>query len=420
MKIKMLMAFVALLLFSAFTADRTITIFMIGDSTMANKPLEGGNQERGWGHVLGGYFSENIRVENHARNGRSSKSFIDEGLWEVVINKVKPGDYVFIQFGHNDEKADEKRHTDPGSTFDANLRRFVKETRAKGGIPVLFNAIVRRNFRNNKNAVAEDDVRKDLSKGSASQDGEVLIDTHGKYLESPRNVAKELDVPFVDMNKITHDLVQEMGPETSKKLFMWIPEGVCAACPKGREDNTHLNVYGARTIAGLTVDAIAKEVPTLAPFVRHYDFVVAKDGSGDFFTIQEAIHAVPDFRKAGRTTILVRKGVYKEKVVIPESKISVSLIGEDGAILTMMILLLKRTISEKKCLPPVHQPVISMLPISMLRISLSRIVPAEWGRQWPVLLVEIALISKTVVFWEIRILCTLMAKTVVSFMTIVI
>lgn len=420
MKIKMLMAFVALLLFSAFTADRTITIFMIGDSTMANKPLEGGNQERGWGHVLGGYFSENIRVENHARNGRSSKSFIDEGLWEVVINKVKPGDYVFIQFGHNDEKADEKRHTDPGSTFDANLRRFVKETRAKGGIPVLFNAIVRRNFRNNKNAVAEDDVRKDLSKGSVSQDGEVLIDIHGKYLESPRNVAKELDVPFVDMNKITHDLVQEMGPEASKKLFMWIPEGVCAACPKGREDNTHLNVYGARTIAGLTVDAIAKEVPALAPFVRHYDFVVAKDGSGDFFTIQEAIHAVPDFRKAGRTTILVRKGVYKEKVVIPESKISVSLIGEDGAILTMMILLLKRTISEKKCLPPVHQPVISMLPISMLRISLSRIVPAEWGRQWPVLLVEIALISKTVVFGEIRILCTLMAKTVVSFMTIVI
>lgn len=169
---------------------------------------------------------------------------------------------------------------------------------------------------------------------------------------------------------------------------------MCAACPKGREDNTHLNVYGARTIAGLTVDAIAKEVPALAPFVRHYDFVVAKDGSGDFFTIQEAIHAVPDFRKAGRTTILVRKGVYKEKVVIPESKISISLIGEDGAILTMMILLLKRTISEKKCLPPVHQPVISMLPISMLRISLSRIVPAEWGRQWPVLLVEIALISK--------------------------
>ena len=285
---------------------------------------------------------------------------------------------------------------------------------------MLFNAIVRRNFRNNKNAVAEDDVRKDLSKGSVSQDGEVLIDTHGKYLESPRNVAKELDVPFVDMNKITHDLVQEMGAGGSKKLFMWIPEGVCAACPKGREDNTHLNVYGARTIAGLTVDAIAKEVPALAPFVRHYDFVVAKDGSGDFFTIQEAIHAVPDFRKAGRTTILVRKGVYKEKVVIPESKISISLIGEDGAILTNDDFASKKNYFGEEMSTSGSSTCYIYAPISMLRISLSRIVPAEWGRQWPVLLVEIALISKTVVFWEIRILCTLMAKTVVSFMTIVI
>lgn len=328
------MASVAILLFSAFTTDRTITVFMIGDSTMANKTLEGGNRERGWGHVLGGYFSEDVRVENHARNGRSSKSFIDEGLWDTVINRVKPGDYVFIQFGHNDEKADESRHTDPGTTFDDNLRRFVNETRAKGGIPVLFNAIVRRNFHDNKNAVAEDDVRRDLSKKDIPNEGCILIDTHGKYLDSPRNVANELDVPFVDMNKITHDLVQGLGAEASKKLFMWIPAGVYAACPKGRQDNTHLNVYGARTIAGLTVDAIAKEVSALAPFVRHYDFVVAKDGSGDFMTVQEAVNAVPDFRKASRTTILIRKGVYKEKVIVPESKISISLIGEEGAVLT--------------------------------------------------------------------------------------
>ena len=245
---------------------------------------------------------------------------------------MKPGDYVFIQFGHNDEKADEKRHTDPGTTFDANLKRFVEETRAKGGIPVLFNSIVRRNFRNNENAVAEDDHRKE--KLAVAEEGNVLIDTHGKYLDSPRNVAKELDVPFVDMNKLTHDLVQGMGPEDSKKLFMWIPEGKYAACPKGRQDNTHLNVYGARTIARITVEAIAKEVPALAPYVRYYDFVVAKDGSGDFFTIQEAINAVPDFRKENRTTILVRKGEYKEKLVVPASKINVSLIGEDGAVLT--------------------------------------------------------------------------------------
>lgn len=311
MKVRLLVALFTLILFSAFTTDKAITIFMIGDSTMADKPINAGNQERGWGHALPGFFSEGIRVENHAKNGRSSKSFINEGLWEVVVNRIKPGDYVFIQFGHNDEKEDEKRHTDPGTTFDENLRRFVKETRAKGGIPVLFNSIARRNF----------------------VEG-VLVDTHGKYLDSPRNVAKELSVPFVEMNKLTHDLVQGMGVEASKKLFMWIPEGVSPACPKGREDNTHLTIWGARTIAGITVDAIAKEVPALAPFVRHFDFVVAKDGSGDFFTIQEAIDAVPDFRKAGRTTILVRKGVYMEKLVVPESKISISLIGEDGAVLT--------------------------------------------------------------------------------------
>lgn len=137
----------ALILFSAFRADKpVITIFMIGDSTMANKKIDGGNPERGWGMVLPGFFSEDIRIDNHAANGRSSKSFISEGRWEKVISKVKKGDYVFIQFGHNDEKADSTRHTDPGSTFDENLRRYVNETRAKGGIPVLFNSIVRRNF----------------------------------------------------------------------------------------------------------------------------------------------------------------------------------------------------------------------------------------------------------------------------------
>ena len=115
---------------------------------------------------------------------------------------------------------------------------------------------------------------------------------------------------------------------------MWVPANQVAAIPKGREDNTHLNVHGGRIVAGLAMDAIAKEVPELAKYVRHYDFVVAQDGSGDFFTVQEAIDAVPDFRKNIRTTILVRKGVYKEKIVVPESKINISLIGQEGAILS--------------------------------------------------------------------------------------
>jgi pectinesterase len=331
-KLLLLIAGLFVVLFSAFTSDKTITIFMIGDSTMANKPLEGDNQERGWGQVLGGFFSEEIVIDNHAKNGRSSKSFIDEGRWDVVLRKMKPGDYVFIQFGHNDEKANPDRHTDPGTTFDANLKRFVSETRAKGGIPVLFNSIVRRNFRVNENAVAEDDYRK--IKLTELPEGDVLIDTHGEYLNSPRNVAKEMDVPFVDMNKLTHDLVQGMGPEASKKLYMWMPANKFASCPQGRQDNTHLSVYGARTITRMTVEAIAEVVPALKPYVRYYDFVVAKDGSGDFFTLQDAIDAVPDFRKEKRTNILVRTGVYKEKLIVPECKLNISLIGEDGAVLT--------------------------------------------------------------------------------------
>lgn len=331
-KIHLLCMMLSVLFLSAFRSDRVITVYMIGDSTMANKSLDAGNQERGWGHVLGGYFTEDVRVENHAVNGRSSKSFIDEGRWDAVVNKIRPGDYVFIQFGHNDEKADPKRHTDPGTTFDENLRKFVRETRAKGGIPVLFNSIVRRNFGANPQAVAADDVRSEQSDDIV--EGDTLVDTHGKYLDSPRNVAREMGVTFIDLNKATKELVESMGVEGSKELFMWIPKGVSPACPKGRQDNTHLNVYGARKVAKLAAQAIEKQIPEFGKYVRYYDFVVAKDGSGDFFTVQEAINAVPDFRKNKRTTILVRKGEYKERVIIPECKINVSLIGEEGAVIT--------------------------------------------------------------------------------------
>ena len=331
----LLLLVTAFILFSAFRADKPfITIFTIGDSTMANKKLDGGNPERGWGMMLPGFFSEDIRVDNHAANGRSSKSFITEGRWEKVISQVKKGDYVFIQFGHNDEKTDSARHTDPGTTFDDNLRRFVNETRAKGGIPVLFNSIVRRNFVQPKDASIAKDARQTPGEQELPKEGSVLFDTHGAYLDSPRNVAKEMGVVFIDMNKITHDLVQGLGPVESKKLYMFVEPGKIPAFPKGREDNTHLNIYGARTIAGLTVDAIAGQIPELEKYVRHYDYVVAQDGTGDFFTVQEAINAVPDFRKNVRTTILVRKGTYKEKIIIPESKINISLIGEDGAVLT--------------------------------------------------------------------------------------
>lgn len=232
----LILAFLVLSAFCVHLFSQSITIFTIGDSTMANKPLENNNQERGWGQMLQVFFNDKIQIDNHAVNGRSSKSFIDEGRWEKVLLTMKEGDYVFIQFGHNDEKPDEARHTDPGTTFDANLRCFVIETKAKGGIPVLFNSIVRRNF----------------------NEAGVLVDTHGDYLKSPADVAKELDVTFIDLNKLTHDLVQKFGDEDSKQLYMWVGD---------KKDNTHLNINGGAQVAKLAVKAIIEKIPTLSQYI---------------------------------------------------------------------------------------------------------------------------------------------------------
>lgn len=337
MKNKITLLLGLLFVLTAFTpAKRNITIFTIGDSTMANKKLEGENPERGWGQMLSRYFTDDITIDNHAVNGRSSKSFIDEGRWDAVLSKIQKGDYVFIQFGHNDEKDDPNRHTDPGTTFDANLKKFVEDTKAKGGIPVLFNSIVRRNFGKADgnavaNAIKQDDIRNGIDPKAPKdsiEEGATLIDTHGAYLISPKNVAKELNVTFIDLNSLTHKLVEGMGPKKSKELYLWVEPKTVPALPNGREDNTHLNVHGASVIAEMAVKAVTEAIPELQQYVCHYDLVVAQDGSGDFFTVQEAINAVPDYRKNARTTILIKEGSYKEKVIIPASKNAVSLIGQ--------------------------------------------------------------------------------------------
>ena len=306
---------------SAFKRDNTITIFMIGDSTMANKPIKNGNLERGWGMALQCYFDEGIIVDNHAVNGRSSKSFIDEGRWKVVVDKIKPGDYVFIQFGHNDEKPKADRHTDPGSTFDDNLRKFIRETREKGGIPVLFNSVVRRNFLKSAPDNDDDEALRNTTgptKIQSNEEGDILVDTHGDYVVAPHNVAKEMDVPFVDANKITHDLEQGLGKEKSKKLHMWFLPGEEPSVPKGRQDNTHYNVYGAHVVARLLTDAIAKEVPALRKHTLNYDISVASDGVGDYFDVQRAVQMAPVVKK---TTIQLFAGEWNKPVVNKDKKI---------------------------------------------------------------------------------------------------
>lgn len=326
MKIKQIVCMLcALLLLSAFTMDkpRNFTIFLIGDSTMADKSLKGNNPERGWGMMLQGFFTENVTVDNHAKNGRSSKSFINEGRWDAVLKKIQKGDYVFIEFGHNDEKPQPTLHTDPGKTFDENLKRFVRETREKGGIPILFNSIVRRYFPPQASGKALNKARTDkpgVAQVTDGKEGDVLVDTHGAYLDSPRNVAREMNVPFIDLNQITRDMVARYGREGSKKLWQHIPAGVYAACPKGRVDNTHLCVLGARVVAGLAIDAVAEQVPEIAKYVRHYDYVISPEGRGEFFTVDEAVKEIqnPDKKKL---SVLVLPGKYEvSKGVLKEAK----------------------------------------------------------------------------------------------------
>ena len=169
----------------AFAADdfRPVHIFMIGDSTMANKP-EKAIPEYGWGQVLQHFFNDSVLVDNHARNGRSSKSFINEGKWKKVIAKVQKGDYVIIQFGHNDSKPDTGRHTSPFTTYKKNLEKFVNEIQEKGGIPILCTSIVRRHFNDNG----------------------TLKNTHGDYLTAVKQVAEENEVYFIDMETKTKKL----------------------------------------------------------------------------------------------------------------------------------------------------------------------------------------------------------------------
>ena len=295
------------LLVSSFTEDKVTTVFMIGDSTMANKDISGDKQERGWGMVLQSYFTDDVRVENHAVNGRSSKSFIDEGRWQKVVERIKPGDYVFIQFGHNDEKPAEDRHTDPGTTFDENLRKFVRETREKGGHPVLFNAVVRRNFYNQSVGTVDDESLRNTTFADLDEqvNSDTLIDTHGAYLLSPYNVAREMHVPFVNANRVTHDLEQSLGIEGSRRLHMWFKPDEHPSVPKGRKDNTHYNIYGAHVVAGMLIDEIGRQVPALTPYIRHFDISVAKDGSGHFFELQKAI----DMARKNKIPSPVGKGV---------------------------------------------------------------------------------------------------------------
>ena len=214
------------------------TIYTIGDSTMADKIKPNENPETGWCQVLPSFFDLNqVTIDNRAVNGRSTKSFIKEKRWDSVYNSLQPGDYVFIQFGHNDAKvADSTRYTNPHTSYRHNLIRFVTETRAKGAIPILFSSIARRNF---------------------NEQG-VLIGTHGDYPLETRLVAQEYQVPFIDLEYFSKQLEQSYGVEKSKELHLFFKAGEHPYYPDGKSDDTHLSRKGATEIATIAVRELKK------------------------------------------------------------------------------------------------------------------------------------------------------------------
>lgn len=226
---------------------RPAHIFMAGDSTMALKPLYktvydsiSGDSisepfpERGWGQVLPAFFNDKIIIEDLAQNGRSSRTFIEQGWWQKIIDNVQKGDYVVIQFGHNDSAEDRPDRYTPPADYIANLSRFVDEVKAKGGKPIICTSVVRRRF--DKNGIFQD--------------------SHGEYVGLARQVAKDKKVPLIDMYEKSKKLLIELGSEKSTELFLHIRDGENRNFPGGKTDNTHFREKGAKAMASLFVEGL--------------------------------------------------------------------------------------------------------------------------------------------------------------------
>ena len=216
------------------------TIYLIGDSTVDDfrEPF------RGWGWSLPAFVRPGITVRNHALSGCSTRSFLEKGLFEPVAAALAPGDLLLIQFGHNDEKDDE-RHTDPHTTYTENLWRYCRTAMEKGAQPVLFTPVARRFF---------------------SGDTSILY-THGEYPLAVRTLARERGIPLCDLKKDSRALYLRLGKERTAELFVRLAPGENAEYPEGHEDFTHFNAFGSRVIAALAAREMS-EIPACAPFIR--------------------------------------------------------------------------------------------------------------------------------------------------------
>lgn len=327
-------ALVLAVLVAAFArGDAPITIHLAGDSTMAEKQ-DDDRPETGWGEMLQEFFDATVvRVENHARNGRSTRTFIEEGRWEALVDRLQKGDYVFIQFGHNDQsEAKEDRYTPPDQ-YRANLIRFVNDVRAREAMPVLITPVVRRRF----------------------DDRGRFYDTHGAYPDLVREVASAADVPLIDMHRRSENVLRTYGEHGTKPLFLHLARGEYPNYPDGLMDDTHFSPIGAEIMAALAVEGIREQGLDLAAHLRRqgtpkrflqgdeFDAVVDAsydggpgtriDGVPVYTTIGGALDAVPD-DNAEPFVIFIRQGRYHEKLSVDRP--NVHLLGEDrqGTIIT--------------------------------------------------------------------------------------
>lgn len=210
------------------------TIYLIGDSTMADKAISA-FPETGWGMPFHYFFDSTVVVDNRAQNGRSTRTFMAEGRWKDVLSTLQKGDYVLIEFGHNDEVPTKRSYTAP-EAFTANLKTFVHQTREKGATPILLTPVARRHF---------DSTGK-------------LLDTHPVYGPLVIKAAKQQNVPCIDLGKLSRTLLRKLGPVRSAMLYNHLEPGEHPHYPKGVQDNTHFNELGARKMAEMVLHELCK------------------------------------------------------------------------------------------------------------------------------------------------------------------
>lgn len=214
---------------------KKIKIFLAGDSTIAIKETKA-YPETGWGMPFVHFWDSTVTVINRAKNGRSTESFMEEGLWKSITDEAGEGDYIFIQFGHNDEVPTKKTYTTT-TEFRKNLVTYILESRNKKAIPVLLTPVARRKFD---------------STGT-------IVGTHDIYSAIVRSVATDEKVILIDLDKKSQELYQQFGAENSKLIFLQLKPGEHPNYPEGKEDNTHFSELGARLIAQLVLAEIKKQ-----------------------------------------------------------------------------------------------------------------------------------------------------------------